>query len=111
MGVPVIVLGELMAGFEQGRQTARNVAELEEFLASVEVLAVDRETAVIFGRLIADLRRRGRALPLHLWRADDFPLDNVAIPVETMLRRHENVRVRATRVLRAELRFHIAAAV
>ena len=64
VGIPVIVLGELLAGFEQGRHTARNVTELEEFLASpvVEVLPVDRETAAVFGRLITDLRRRGRPL-------------------------------------------------
>lgn len=68
----MIVLGELFAGFEQGKHTLKNVAELEEFLSTpvVEVLPVDRLTAEIFGKLVADLRRRGRPIPVNdIWIA------------------------------------------
>jgi tRNA(fMet)-specific endonuclease VapC len=72
IGVPAIVLGELFAGFEQGKHAAKNVAELEEFLSVpvVEVLPVDRLTAEIFGKFLADLRRRGRPIPVNdIWIA------------------------------------------
>lgn len=72
VGVPVTVLGELFAGFEGGAQKRRNLAELDEFLSApaVEVLAVDRATAEIFGRIVAGLRRRGRPVPTNdMWIA------------------------------------------
>ena len=72
IGVPVTVLGELFAGFEAGNRKRKNLAELDEFLSSpvVEVLPVDRETAEIFGRIVASLRRRGRPIPTNdIWIA------------------------------------------
>jgi predicted nucleic acid-binding protein len=72
VGVPVTVLGELFAGFEAGNRKRKNLAELDEFLSSpvVEVLPVDRETAEIFGRIVASLRRRGRPIPTNdIWIA------------------------------------------
>ncbi len=72
IGVPVTVLGELFAGFEGGKRKRKNVAELDEFLSApvVEVLPVDRVTAGIFGRIVADLRRRGRPIPVNdMWIA------------------------------------------
>ena len=72
IGVPAIVLGELFAGFEQGRHKEKNLAELEEFLATsaVEILPVDLQTAEVFGRLLVDLRRRGRPIPVNdIWIA------------------------------------------
>ena len=72
IGVPAVVLGELFAGFEQGQHSLRNIAELDEFLSSpvVEVLPVDRLTAEFFGRFLADLRRRGRPIPVNdIWIA------------------------------------------
>lgn len=72
IGVPAIVLGELFAGFEQGAQREKNIRELEEFLSCpiVEVLQIDRQIAEIFGRMVADLRRRHRPLPVNdIWIA------------------------------------------
>jgi predicted nucleic acid-binding protein len=72
IGVPVTVLGELFAGFERGRQKAKNLAELDEFLSApvVEVMDADRRTAEIFGAIIADLRHRGRPIPTNdIWIA------------------------------------------
>src|SRR5712691_13545189 len=70
IGVPVIVLGELHAGFERGARRERNEAELEEFLAQpvVEELSVDHEVARIFGSILGGLRRRGTPLPTnYIW--------------------------------------------
>jgi len=72
IGVPAIVLGELFAGFEQGRHRLKNIGELEELLSApvVQVVPVDRQTAEIFGKMVADLRRRGRPIPVNdIWIA------------------------------------------
>jgi tRNA(fMet)-specific endonuclease VapC len=72
IGMPVIVLAELCAGFERGKQKSKNIAELDQFLSApvVEVLPVDRRTAEIFGAMVAELRTRGRPLPIDdVWIA------------------------------------------
>jgi tRNA(fMet)-specific endonuclease VapC len=72
IGVPVIVIGELCAGFHKGSKVRKNLDELEEFLASpiVETLPVDRQIAEIFGDMIDALRRIGRPIPVNdVWIA------------------------------------------
>jgi tRNA(fMet)-specific endonuclease VapC len=72
IGFPVIVIGELQAGFTRGARLTRNLAELDEFLALpvVETLPVTRQIAEIFGELIADLRTRGTPVPTNdIWIA------------------------------------------
>jgi len=72
IGVPVAVLGELFAGFEQGSNKNKNLVELDEFLSApvVEVLPVDRDVAETFGEIVADLRRQGRPIPTNdIWIA------------------------------------------
>ena len=65
IGVPVIVIGELCAGFAKGSRFQKNLEELDEFLALpiVETLPVDRQTAEMFGEMIDALRRTGRPVP------------------------------------------------
>ena len=72
IGVPVIVIGELCAGFAKGSRLQRNLKELDEFLTLpvVEMLPVDRQIAEIFGEIVEDLRRRGRPIPVNdIWIA------------------------------------------
>jgi tRNA(fMet)-specific endonuclease VapC len=72
IGVPVIVIGELCAGFAKGSRTRKNLEELDEFLALpvVETLPVDRQIAEIFGEMIEELRRCGRPIPVNdVWIA------------------------------------------
>ena len=72
IGIPVIVIGELCAGFPQGNRYQTNVAEPDEFLPLrvVGVLQVDRQIAEIFGEIVADLKRRGRPIPVNdIWIA------------------------------------------
>ncbi len=72
IGVPCVVLGEIWAGFIAGSRAERNIAELDDFLAEplVEVLAVDRDVARIYGEIVVDLRRKGRPLPTNdIWIA------------------------------------------
>jgi tRNA(fMet)-specific endonuclease VapC len=72
IGVPVIVIGDLCAGFAKGSRFQKNLDELGEFLASpiVEALPVDRQIAEMFGEMIDGLRRRGRPVPVNdVWIA------------------------------------------
>jgi tRNA(fMet)-specific endonuclease VapC len=70
--VPVIVLGELRAGFRQGDRAEENERELQRFLrnAVVEVVEIDEEAASIYADLVVDLRRAGTPLPSNdIWIA------------------------------------------
>lgn len=70
--LPATVLGELFAGFRQGRQGARNLEELEAFRRSprVRVASVDEETALSYAEILAHLRRTGTPIPTNdIWIA------------------------------------------
>jgi tRNA(fMet)-specific endonuclease VapC len=72
IGVPVVVLGELSAGFDRGTRREENYADLDEFLASpvVEVIPVDRQTASIYAEIVTDLRRQGTPISTNdIWIA------------------------------------------
>jgi predicted nucleic acid-binding protein len=55
IALPVIVLGELLAGFAVGSQTERNRRELQAFLTSprAQVLTVDELTTRAAGRAVS----------------------------------------------------------
>ena len=68
--MPVIVLGELRAGFGLGKRRRRNEEELEEFLARspVGVLSADEETSLHYAEIFLELRSRGAPIPTNdLW--------------------------------------------
>jgi predicted nucleic acid-binding protein len=70
--LPVIVLGELRAGFRRGTREAANEAALAAFLARpfVHVLAVDEATSVVYAGLEAELRGKGTPIPTNdVWIA------------------------------------------
>lgn len=70
--VPVVVLGELAAGFRRGRRLKDNMARLDEFLAEpdVRIVPVDRSIADVYGQLVASMRERGRPIPTNdIWIA------------------------------------------
>lgn len=70
--LPIIVLGELLYGFRNGSRYARNVAALDEFLASrhVAVPSASRTTADRYARIAASLRAKGRPIPSNdIWIA------------------------------------------
>jgi tRNA(fMet)-specific endonuclease VapC len=72
IALPVIVLGELLAGFTVGSQTERNRSELQAFLTSprAQVLTVDELTAEVYARVYRELRSKGRPIPTNdLWIA------------------------------------------
>jgi tRNA(fMet)-specific endonuclease VapC len=70
--LPLIVLGELYAGFELGSKKQENEKQLENFLGmpSVGLLLPDYETARHYGRLFHILRRQGTPIPTNdIWIA------------------------------------------
>ena len=70
--VPLMVLGEIKAGFLGGTQRHRNEALLQRFLAkpTVSVLLPGRETAEHYARIFVQLKRAGTPVPDNdLWIA------------------------------------------
>ena len=70
--VPLMVLGEIKAGFHGGTQRHRNEALLQRFLAkaTVSVLLPGRETAEHYARIFVQLKRAGSPMPDNdLWIA------------------------------------------
>ena len=70
--VPVIVLGELYAGFCLGSRCAENSSDLEAFLQlpGVRITPPDEEVAERYGYLVRDLQQQGTPIPTNdLWIA------------------------------------------
>ncbi|MCK4493469.1 MAG: type II toxin-antitoxin system VapC family toxin [Methylococcales bacterium] len=70
--LPVIVIGELQAGFNGGNQKHANKAVLEKFLSkkTVSIANVTQETAEIFGFVKNNLKIAGTPLPINdIWIA------------------------------------------
>jgi tRNA(fMet)-specific endonuclease VapC len=69
---PLIVIGELRAGFQAGGFGRENERVLERFLTRrrVEVAKPDLETTHHYARLFLQLRRQGTPIPINdLWIA------------------------------------------
>lgn len=70
--MPLIVLGELRAGFLGGARALQNEANLVRFLNSprVDMLLPDEETTHHYARLFHQLRRQGTPIPTNdIWIA------------------------------------------
>ncbi|MEQ1862540.1 MAG: type II toxin-antitoxin system VapC family toxin [Chthoniobacteraceae bacterium] len=70
--LPLIVLGELRAGFAAGSREEENVETLRQFLASprASVLVPDETTTEHYARVFVQLRRKGVGIPTNdLWIA------------------------------------------
>lgn len=72
VGISVIVLGELSAGFHVGSKTRQNLHDLNEFLNTprVNVLPIDEITASFYAKIYSVLRAKGKPIPTNdLWIA------------------------------------------
>lgn len=70
--IPLVVLGEIKAGFCGGTRLSRNEGLLQKLLAmpTVRVLVPARETAEHYARLFVQLKRAGTPIPDNdLWIA------------------------------------------
>ena len=72
ISMPLVVLGELRAGFAAGNQESANAANLQRFLSSprVVVLLPDEQTTHHYAQLYLQLRNKGISIPTNdLWIA------------------------------------------
>ena len=72
IAMPIIVLGELRAGFAAGDRESANAANLQRFLASLRVSALlpDEQTTHHYAQLHLQLRNKGARIPTNdLWIA------------------------------------------
>lgn len=72
IAMPIIVLGELRAGFAAGDRESANAANLQRFLASPRVSALlpDEQTTHHYAQLHLQLRNKGARIPTNdLWIA------------------------------------------
>lgn len=70
--VPVIVVGEMRAGFAAGGKAPVNEKRLTQFLSSrrVTLLPIDGPTSYQYARIFVALRKRGTPIPQNdLWIA------------------------------------------
>ena len=68
--VPIIVIGELIAGFRNGSNTNHNIKELEMFLSEpdIDIISIDYTIADRYGQIIKDLKRKGKPIPSNdIW--------------------------------------------
>ena len=67
-----VVIGELLYGYRYGSRMARNLRELDDFLAGprVTLVTVSRTTADRYSRIATALRAKGRPIPTNdIWIA------------------------------------------
>ena len=72
ISIPLIVLGEIRAGFAAGNQESTNAANLQRFLNSprVSILTPDEQTTHHYAQIYVQLRNKGVAIPTNdLWIA------------------------------------------
>jgi tRNA(fMet)-specific endonuclease VapC len=70
--VSPVVLGELMYGFRRGSRLARNMDLLDRFLENeaVEVVPIEEVTADRYSRIVLQLTRDGKPIPINdIWLA------------------------------------------
>lgn len=80
--VPVVVLGELEAGFRKGSRYEQNKAGLMKFLSvpSVRVLDVTNVAAETYGRMFAELQAVGAMIPINdVWIAAQAMAENAPL--------------------------------
>ena len=72
VGVPAVVLGEILLGLRIGRRAEAGLGELERFLEHplVAIVDLDRDTASLWAELIEELRAAGTPVPTNdVWVA------------------------------------------
>ena len=70
--VPLVVVGELLYGFQHGQRIEEHTRDLRTFLDNrrVSVITMSMTTADRYARIAANLRRKGRPMPTNdIWIA------------------------------------------
>ncbi|RBQ03264.1 type II toxin-antitoxin system VapC family toxin [Pedobacter miscanthi] len=65
-----IIIGELCYGAEYSTKIKQNIANIKQLISAYNILTIDDETALIYGKIKADLRRKGTPIPENdIWIA------------------------------------------
>ncbi|WP_293305413.1 type II toxin-antitoxin system VapC family toxin [Pedobacter sp. UBA5917] len=65
-----IIVGELCYGAEYSTKIEENIANIKQLISTYNVLSVDEETSFIYGKIKADLRKKGTPIPENdIWIA------------------------------------------
>jgi len=62
MGISTVTLGELVFGAEHSQEVERNLADVEEMAARLDVVPFDNKAAYHFGQIRAELYRTGQPI-------------------------------------------------
>ena len=62
MAISSVTLGELVFGAENSQHVDRNLEDIEEFAARLEVLTFDNKAAYHFGQIRSELYKTGRPI-------------------------------------------------
>ena len=72
LAISPIVLGELLGGFEYGKQGRKNHDELQAFLSSsrARLFSLSSDTATFYSQIYRALRNKGKPIPTNdMWIA------------------------------------------
>ena len=65
-----IVIGELFYGAEYSVKVEQNIANIKQLIATYNILDIDNDTALVYGKIKADLRKKGTPIPENdIWIA------------------------------------------
>lgn len=68
--LPIIAIGEAFFGAEKSAKADENSKKVEDLASSLTILECDVETARIFGKIMKNLRAKGRPIPQNdVWIA------------------------------------------
>ena len=68
--VSAIVLGELSFGVENAKQFEKHIKQLDDFIVGIEIIKIDAETAITYGKIKSELRKKGKPIPENdIWIA------------------------------------------
>ncbi len=65
MCISSITLSELLYGVEKSTQPARNMQQVKDFMARVELLHYDQKAATHYGQIRADLEKKGTVIGVN----------------------------------------------
>ncbi|MGQ7855715.1 type II toxin-antitoxin system VapC family toxin [Pedobacter sp. WC2501] len=65
-----IVIGELFYGAEYSVKVEQNIANIKQLIATYNILEIDNDTTLVYGKIKADLRKKGTPIPENdIWIA------------------------------------------
>ena len=68
--IPIIVIGELYYGASFSAQVQKNTENVKKITSRYQILSIDEETTVMYGKIKASLRKKGKPIPENdIWIA------------------------------------------